>query len=158
MPATIGQIKKHLDTLGVKYMSAQGDEPECGMRFSTSSYADPNGDRSLLIICRLSDDGHYLELYAPNALNTSDCKYKAALFSAMLQLALQTKHVQLEHDPDDGEIRFAIDYPVCDGTVTAKQIDRMIFVLIGVLEQYYPVLRHAMDTGKIDWTKRWKPE
>lgn len=158
MPVTIGQIKKHLDTLGVKYMNAQGDEPECAMRFATSSYADRDGNHSLLVVCRLGDEGQYLELYTPNALNTSDCRYKSALFSAMLQLSLMTKHVQLEHDPDDGEIRFAIDYPVCDGTVTAKQLDRMLFVLIGVLEQYFPVLRCAMDTGKIDWTKRWKPE
>ncbi len=158
MPVTIGEIKQHLDALGVKYMNPSRDEPECGIRFSTASYANCDGDHSLLLICRLSDDGQYLELSAPNALNTSNCRYKAALFSAMLQIALLTKHVQLEHDPKDGEVRFAIDYPVCDGTVTAAQVDRMIHVLIGILEQYYPVLRHAMDSGKIDWTKRWKRE
>jgi len=157
MPVTIGEIKKHLDTLGVTYAAVPGEESECAVPFTTRSYVDSDGDHSLLLIVRVDDDGQYLEIFAPNALSTANCRYKSALFSAMLQISLMTKHVQLEHDPADGEVRFAVDYPVCDGTVTAMQVDRMIRALVGIIEQYYPVLHDAMDTGKADWTKRWKP-
>jgi hypothetical protein len=158
MPVTIGDIRQHLAALDLRYSVSPEDERELGVRFETHSYRDHDGDHSLLILCKLSDDGEYIEIFAPQAFNTSNCRYKAALFSAMLQLSFMTKHVQFEHDPRDGEIRLAVDLPVCDGTVTLEQFSRMLFVLTGILEEYDPVLRHAMQTGRIDWSKRWRGE
>lgn len=161
MPVTIDQLKQHLDTLELRHMTPDSEEfarLQCAARFGTRSYVDTGGDGSLLVIFAVSEDGEYLEVFAPMAMDASSCKHKGALFAAMLHVAFLTKHVQLEYDADDGEIRFAVDIPVCDGEVTAMQISCMIHMLVGVLEEYYPVFKHAMDTGKVDFTKRWTPD
>jgi len=157
MPITLAQIASHCDSLGLKTTIPPDQSVELGIRFGTRSYIDSDGDHSLLIICKLDEDGRYLEVYAPQALNSSKCKYKAALFSCMLHITFMTRHLQLEHDPEDGEVRFAIDLPVADGTVTAEQLEIMIRFIVICLEEYYPVLKHAMETGKIDYSLRWQP-
>lgn len=161
MPVTIDQIKKHLDALEVRHMppgSQSAALRECGARFATHSYVDPSGDHTVLLVFSVDDDGQYLEVCAPMALNAAECRHKGALFTAMLHVALMTKHVQVEHDPSDGEIRFSVDVPVCDGVITTTQVSCMVFILISVLEEYYPVFRHAMETGKIDMGLAWMPE
>jgi hypothetical protein len=158
MPTNLSELKSHCEALGLEIMVPANQDSEFGIRFSTSSYVNPEGEPSLLMICRLEDNGEYLELFAPNALDSSGCKYKAALFSCMLYLALRTRHLQVEHNPEDGEARFAIDMLVADGAVTKAQLDGMISCLTVLLERYYPVFRHAMDTGKIDLNLAWKPQ
>jgi len=157
MPLTFAQLRSSLEGLGFHIMVPAGQDLECGMQFETRSYTDTDGDHSLLLVCRLEEQGAYLEVYAPNAYSTVDCKYKAALFACMLQISLQTKHLQLEHDASDGEVRFSVDMPVCDGTVTPLQLQALVFCLIRSLEEFHPVLRHAMTTGKIDFGLRWAP-
>jgi hypothetical protein len=161
MPITIDEIKRHLDQLGVRHQTpdpAESGVHACGAYFTTESYVDTEGDHALLVMFAVSEDGDYLEVYAPMAMDASSCKHKGALFGAMLHVAFMTKHVQLEYDADDGEVRFAIDLPVCDGTVTTEQVSCMTHVLVRMLEQYYPVFKLAMDTGKVDFSKRWAPE
>ncbi len=157
MPITLSEIQSHCEALGYKAMVPPDQDVELGLRFATRSYVNGDGDHSLLIVCRLDDDGSYLEVYAPNALNTSNCKYKAASFACMLQLTFLTRHLQLEHDPEDGEVRFAIDFPVADGSVTQSQFEMMLRCIIICLEEYYPVFKHAMETGKVDHSLRWQP-
>ena len=157
MPITLSEIRSHCEQLGFKVTVPPGQSVELGIRFSTHSYIDADGDHSLLLICKLADDGTYLEVFAPNALNSSKCKYKAALFSAMLYVNFMTRYLQLEHDVEDGEIRASVDFPVADGTVTKEQLEIMIRVIALCLEEYYPVLKHAMETGKIDFSLSWQP-
>jgi hypothetical protein len=161
MTVTLDQIKQHLDELGMRHMVPESKELarlQCAARFATQSYADSDGDHSLLVIFAISEDGEYLEVFSPMAMDASNCKHKGALFAAMLQVAFMTKHVQLEYDADDGEIRFAVDIPVCDGVVTPMQLSCIVHMLVGVMEEYYPVFKHAMETGKVDFSKRWEPE
>lgn len=157
MPITIPELIAHTEELGFKIIVPPDRDTDFGLRFATSSYLNPEGEHSLLLICQVADDGRYLEVFAPGALNAASCKYKGALFATMVQLSFMTKHLQIEHDPSDGEIRLAVDLPVVDGTVTARQLSAMIHCLIHCLEEYYPVLRHAMDTGRIDFGRAWKP-
>jgi hypothetical protein len=158
MPITLKEVLCHLEEIGYKVMVPEDQDSECGLRFATQSYTDPSGDRSLLIICKLSERGEYFEVFAPAAYSTQDCKFKTALFAAMLQVAYMTKHLQLEHDSTDGEVRFAIDFPVCDGTVTTRQLYAMVRCITQALEEYHPVFVHAMQTGKVDMDLAWRPE
>lgn len=157
MPITLSELIEHCETLELDIMLPEGRDSEFGVRFETASYVNPSGERSLLLVCEVHDNGQYVEVYAPRALDASNCRYKAALFAVMLQIGFMTRHLQLEHDQTDGEVRFAVDIPVADGTVTAHQLRYMIRCLIQCLEEFYPVLRHAMDTGKIDFERRWTP-
>lgn len=156
MAITLKEIIAHVESLGFTYMPGLREESEIGLRFGTDSYVDSDGDHSLLIVCALSEEGRYLEVFAPSAYTTANCKYKAAMFACMLQAAFMTKHLQLEHDPEDGEVRLAVDMPVADGTVTAEQLRAMIFTIILSLEEFHPVFVHAMTTGKVDFGLCWK--
>lgn len=158
MAITLSDLTSLVSDLGFRATVPDGQDTECGLHFATESYADPAGDRSLLVVCRLDDDGEYLELLTPFAYSTAKCKYKAALFACMLQICFKTRHLQLEHDPSDGEIRFAVDIRLCDAMLTARQLGFMLTCLIRCIEEYHPVLVHAMDTGKIDFSLAWRPK
>jgi hypothetical protein len=157
MAITLPEVVSHIEKIGYQVMVPPNQDTECGIRFRTDSYVDVHGQKSLLIVCRLADEGTYLEVGCPNAYSSAQCRFKAALYSAMLHIAFQTKFLQLEHDPADGEIRFAVDIPVCDGTVTMEQLHTMILCLVQTLEEFHPVLVHAMQHGKVDMGLVWKP-
>jgi hypothetical protein len=158
MPITLKELTARLEEIGYSVMVPDGQDTECGLRFATESYINPEGEHSVLVICKISEDGSYLELFTPNAYDSRNCKFKAALFASMLQVAYMTKHLQLEHDPSDGEVRFAVDIPVCDGSVTTRQLYSMVRCLTCIVEEYHPVFTHAMETGKIDLSRVWKPK
>lgn len=158
MAISLKEIIAHVESLGFRYMPGLRADSEVALRFGTESYVDTDGDHSLLLVCAVSDEGRYLEVFAPAAYTTANCKYKAAMFACMLQVAFMTKHLQLEHDPEDGEVRLAVDMPVVDGTVTAEQLRAMISTIILSLEEWHPVFVHAMTTGKVDFGLSWKRE
>lgn len=158
MAITLKEMVGKLEEIGYRVMVPENQSVECGLRFGTESYVNPEGDQSLLLICRISEDGGYLEIFAPQVYIASSCKYKTALFATMLHVAYMTKHLQLEYDPSDGEVRFAVDIPVCDGTVTTQQFYSMIRCITAVMEEYHPVFARAMETGKIDMSLAWRPK
>jgi hypothetical protein len=55
-------------------MIAPGQALELGHRFETRSYVDSNGDPSLLLACRIEEDGSFLEIFPPNALSSASCR------------------------------------------------------------------------------------
>ena len=158
MAITLKEIIAHVESLGFTHMPGLRENSEICLRFATESYVNTDGDHSLLIVCAISDEGRYLEVFAPAAYTTANCKYKAAMFACMLKAAFMTKHLQLEHDPDDGEVRLAVDMPVLDGTVTADQLCALILAITLSLESFHPVFAHAMSTGKIDFGLSWERE
>ena len=158
MAITLNEMVGKLKEIGYKVMVPENQEVECGLRFGTESYVNPEGDKSLLLICRIDEEGSYLEIFAPQVYLANSCKYKVALFATMLHVAYMTKHLQLEYDPSDGEVRFAVDIPVCDGAVTTQQLYSMIRCITAVMEEYHPVFAHAMGTGKIDMSLAWRPK
>jgi hypothetical protein len=156
MPITRSEVVEHLRQIGLGFHLPPGHEQDCLVEFSTQSYVNVRGDRSLLLVIQTQQDGGYLEVFAPMAYRSADSKFRLALFAAMLEVAYLTKHVQIEHDPEDGEIRFATDMPVFDGAVTAMQLNAMVRCLVMTMEEFHPVFAHAMATGKVDMSRRWK--
>ena len=92
MAITLKEIIAHVESLGFKHMPGPRENSEICLRFETESYVDTDGDHSLLIVCAISDEGRYLEVFAPAAYTTANCKYKAAMFACMLKAAFMTKH------------------------------------------------------------------
>jgi len=157
MPITRSELVSLCKSLGLNPSVPEGDDSELGLFFETQSFVNREGENAALIICRTLYNGEYVAAVAPDALNTTECKYKGALFAAMAEIGLRTKYVQLVHDPSDGEIRLEVEVPVVDGTLTANQLEVMIYSVLGNLETFYPVLKHAMETGKIDFSRSWNP-
>jgi hypothetical protein len=122
------------------------------MYLTTRNYRDQDGDMALFVVAELPDEGRYLHLYAPEAFNVRECRHKAAVFSVAMHIAFCTRFVQCEYDPADGELRFAVDMPICDGTVTNTQLEVLLSALVDIVDTYTPVLLLAMETGKIDFS------
>lgn len=92
------------------------------------------------------------------ACNLQDCKYKAAVLSVLTQIAFPTRGLRCESDPEDGEVRHAVDSWVLDNTLTQSQLDVMARIIIELLEEYDPVVRLAIETGRVDLSLANKPE
>ncbi|MFZ9881926.1 MAG: hypothetical protein ACO3QC_11045, partial [Phycisphaerales bacterium] len=157
MPVTIEEIAKHLKALQITPTFHEFNSNVCSAAFATDSYLDPSGDKQAVLCLGVSEDGKVLDAYVPRAIDATGCKHKAALFAALLWISYTTKYVQFEYDPEDGEIRLMIELPVCDAKITKLQVEIVITVLLNVLNEYYPVFRHAMDSGKVDMIRRWLP-
>lgn len=68
-----------------------------------------------------------------------------------MEVQWQTKLIQFEYDRNDGEIRPIVEFPIEDSTLTARQLMRCILGLVEIIDNYYPVLRWALDEGVVEF-------
>ncbi|MFM8495505.1 MAG: hypothetical protein ACKOEM_08260 [Planctomycetia bacterium] len=144
MPATLDQLEAFFVAKRLKYRR-EPDHLVAG--FATKQFHDENGRSGVAIVIRLDEGGKYLELVAPGLYRSHGCRHKAALFQALLDVTLRTKMIRFEHDPADGEIRCSVEFPIEDGTLTAKQFHRMLECLAESVDRWHPVIRRAIDEG-----------
>lgn len=143
MGATLEQIAGYLDNKGWKYRL---DEQES--RILTGVYADNIED--FLIVIQLDEDGEFFELFAPRVLTgVKDHPHKAAILQTMLCISWETKMLQWEYDPSDGEIRAIIEFPLEDSTLTERQFNRCLYSLVELVDEIaLPRLQAVMETGE----------
>lgn len=48
----------------------------------------------------------------------------------------------------------AVEFPIEDGTITVKQLERCIKGLVGLIDDFYPILKRALDTGVVDFPEQ----
>jgi hypothetical protein len=143
MGATLQQIADYLDKKGWKYRL---DEEQS--RILTGVRADNLED--FLIVIQLDEDGEFFELFAPRVLSgVKDHPHKSAILQTMLCISWETKMLQWEYDPSDGEIRAIIEFPLEDSTLTERQFNRCLYSLIELVDEIaLPRLRTVMETGE----------
>jgi len=141
------QIEAIFVDQGLKYR-LQTDHILTG--FATRQYRAPDGRPGVAIAVRLSERGGFLEFFAPALYCSRECRHPAALFEVLLDITMRTKLIRFEHDPEDGEVRCAIDFPLEDGKVTPRQFRRMLDCLAESVDRWAPVIRRAMETGVVD--------
>jgi len=142
MAATLEQIATYLDNIGWKYRI----DPE-RPRILTGVYAE-NTDEFLIVI-QLEEEGEFFELFAPRVLTgIKNHPYKFAILQTMLCISWETKMLQWEYDPSDGEIRAIIEFPLEDSTLTERQFNRCLYSLIELVDEIaLPRLKAVMETG-----------
>lgn len=148
MAMTLHEVQTMFDQLGIKY--EQKGLSRLLFAFKTSTYLSPEGDPGVMLVLQLDEDGEYLKLFAPEAFKLQGA-HSDAFLRACMMIQWQTKMVQFEFDATDGEIRPIVEFPLEDGKVTLKQLNRCMGAIVGILEEYYPVLRKAVDSGTIDF-------
>jgi hypothetical protein len=142
MAADLQQIAKYLDNLGWEYRIEDEDE-----RIITGVEADNLDD--FLIVVQLDEEGKFFRLFAPQVLaGVQDHPYKNAILQTMLAISWETKMLQWEYDPSDGEIRAIIEFPLEDSILTEKQFNRCLTGLIQLVDSVaMPRLNAVMETG-----------
>ncbi len=141
MATSLQQLAIYLDHKGWKYRL---DETECRI------YTGVKGENfeHLLIIIELEEEGEFFSVYAPQVLSDiQDHIHKSAILQTMLSISWETKMLQWEYDPSDGEIRAIIEFPLEDAAMTERQFNRCLHGLVQLIDEIIPRLRHVMDTG-----------
>jgi hypothetical protein len=116
--------------------------------YGTENYVNSDGDKRLVIVLKVEEDGEFLRLFVPMALK-ADGPHRDAILRACMMVHWKSKLIKFEYDDSDGEVRPVIEVSIEDSTLTLGQVRRCLGALVGLLDQYYPVLRRAQQTGEV---------
>lgn len=103
---------------------------------------------ALLVVVKLEENGEFLKVFSPKLFMCKDSPHKAQLLQALLLTSWETKMLQWEYDPNDGEVRAMIEFPLEDALLTEKQFFRAFDGLIHLVHRFYPRLKKILDSGK----------
>ncbi|HEY9826089.1 MAG TPA: hypothetical protein V6D19_11615 [Stenomitos sp.] len=105
--------------------------------------------QNILVVIQLDEEGRFFKLFVPEVLaGVKDNPYKAAILQTMLSISWETKMLQWEYDPSDGEIRAIIEFPLEDSTLTEQQFNRCFDGLVEIVGAWaLPRLHTVMETG-----------
>ncbi len=143
MGANLKQIAKYLDNLGWEYRFDDDED-----RIITGVEADNVED--FLIVVQLDEQGKFFRVFAPQILaGVKEHPHKAMILQTMLAISWETKMLQWEYDPMDGEVRAIIEFPIEDSTLTERQFNRCLSGLIQIVDgMAMPRLKQTMETGE----------
>lgn len=143
MATTVDKIAEYLDRRGLKYRLDASKS-----RAIINIQAD-NLDKFKVVV-QLDDDGEFFKLFAPEVLSgVQDHPHKDAILQTMLCISWETKMLQWEYDPSDGEIRAIIEFPLEDAALTERQFYRCLSGLVEMVDDFaMPRLKQVMETGK----------
>ncbi|MCY7276802.1 MAG: hypothetical protein LH702_24490 [Phormidesmis sp. CAN_BIN44] len=143
MGATLEQIAGFLDNKDWKYRLDREES-----RILTGVYGENIED--FLIVIELDEDGEFFEIFAPRVLaGVKDHPHKTAILQTMLCISWETKMLQWEYDPSDGEIRAIIEFPLEDAILTERQFYRCLHSLVQLVDELaLPRLQAVMETGE----------
>lgn len=151
MTITLPELAAHIKAIGWRH-EVQADRDQIALGFGTENHVDLDGDKHIGIFIELAAEGQYVQVVLPRVYNLTNCKFKGSTLATLTEIALRTRSLQCEYDSSDGEVRYAVDTWVLDNTLTQSQLEMMVRIAVEVLEEYEPVVRCAMETGKIDFS------
>lgn len=146
MAATLEQVSGILERAGMKHKVVP-EKQLIATGFSTDSYVDSDGDKGLRVIIQLEEGGEYLKIFAPKCYTYKDGPHKEALFKTCLMVSFATKLLQFEYDPEDGEVRAIVEFPLEDAILTDKQLLRCLQGLVQLVDQHHEYMVAAMQDG-----------
>ena len=141
MTTTLKAIAQYLDNRNWKYVV-----DEAKSRIVTGVKAE--NVEQFAIVIQLLRDGESVQIYAPQLLNVKDSVFKGVLFQSILSFLWNYYFVRFEYDPRDGEVRASIDLFLEDNTLTERQFDRALSVLIEIVDLHaMPRMQTILATG-----------
>lgn len=105
------------------------------------------GESPVLLLIILLENGELVQIRAPGLLNASEPVTRPVIFRAMLQMAYETRLVQFEFDPADGEVSTCIDIALEDNTLSPEQLLRCCALLLDVSYLARDRLKKILQTG-----------
>jgi len=151
MAMTIDEISALLAELGIKHEKKSDTMIYTG--FGTPNYRPPQGGEGIRLIIELFEDGEYFSVYAPKAF-VAQGPHLDAFLKACMVTQWRTKLVQFEYDSSDGEIRPIVEFPIEDGKLTKKQLERCIKGLVHIMDKMYTPLKKTLDVGVFAYPER----
>jgi hypothetical protein len=151
MPITLPELAAHIKAIGWNH-EVRAERDQIALGFGTQNHIDLDGDKNIGIFIEPAAEGQYVQVILPRVYNLTNCKFKGATLATLAEIAFRTRSLQCEYDSSDGEVRYTVDAWVLDNTLTPMQLEMMVRIAVELLEEYEPVVRCAMETGKIDFS------
>jgi hypothetical protein len=143
MSVTIAEVSAKLSEIpGLRVLP--GVRPDTvRLFFPTNRFVDPDtNEKRLVVVVVLEENGEYIKIFSPHAFEAKG-RHAGDVLKACMEIQWETKLIQFEYDDSDGEIRPIVEWPIEDGSVTAKQLARAITGLVLIVDRYAPVLDQA---------------
>ncbi|MEM9137257.1 MAG: hypothetical protein AAGB01_07905 [Cyanobacteria bacterium P01_F01_bin.42] len=146
MGASLTQISTYLDHRNLEY--------ELREEQSLVIVDVPTDDlEPLVVVVKLEEDGEFIKVFVPQVVaGVKDHPHKTAILQTMLVISWETKMLQWEYDPSDGEIRAIIEFPLEDAQLSERQFDRCFDGLVEMVSDWAlprlkEVMTHGYDSG-----------
>lgn len=150
MPTPPEAIQGYLMRAGLKFGSNdQGSNGQFVLSFQTSRYINPDGDKSLMLLITVGEDGGYIEIAAMNMYSASDAKDVGKLAEFLLNQNYMNKLLRFELDRSDGEIRATAEAMCVDGSVTYLSFMRMLMLFPAIADKLHPAIAKIKTTGRL---------
>jgi hypothetical protein len=151
MAVSLAQLKAHVRALGWHH-EVRPDHDQIALGMPMRLYVDDEGEKHAGLFIDRVLNGEYVVVLMPRAYSLKDCRHKAAVLNVLMQISYLSRSLQCGYDPEDDEVRLRVDTWVLDNTLTELQLDVMVRILLKLVDEYDPVVRHAMQTGRIDFS------
>ena len=150
MGASLEQISTYLDHRDLAY--------EVRDKQSLLVVDVPTDDpEPLIVVVKLEEEGDFIKVFVPQVVaGVKDHPHKTAILQTMLIISWETKMLQWEYDPSDGEIRAIIEFPLEDAQLSERQFDRCFDGLVEMVSDWalprlQEVMEHGYDAGDDDF-------
>ena len=143
MSTNLAQIEEFLATRNLKF---QRDDSRSSI-VVPFDFSQAGFDRVALVV-RLQEDGEFFEIIVPNLFKYPDGPNKLPLMQTLLHISWETKMLQWEYAPPDGEIRATIEFPLEDAAMTSRQFYRAFDAMLQFVQVYGPRIRAVIETGE----------
>lgn len=117
--------------------------------FETTNYKNPSGEKSLGIFMSIANEGQMFSLTAHHAFTVKDSPNMDAFLKLCAIIQMSGNLIQFEYVPSNGTVRPCIELPLLDNKLTKAQLDLCIACMIKTMEDHYPALQKALETGNL---------
>ncbi|RMG58876.1 MAG: hypothetical protein D6722_23085 [Bacteroidetes bacterium] len=149
MATSITEISKFLYEQELRFRTSD-DGQALILSFQTKNYQDKDGEKLLLLVIKLEEEGEYIKIFAPQAFSVP--ADRAPIFlQACAMVQWRTKLIQFEYDNSDGEVRPIIEFPLEDAPITTRQLMRCLQGIVQIVDEYFIVLDRALKEGVIEF-------
>jgi len=114
------------------------------LRFSSSE----DDDMPELVCIRLDENGEFIKFFEPQRYKYVEGEHKLKVLETLLAIQYESKMMQWEYDPRDGEIRACIEFPLEDAKLTKRQFLRAMHGLVQMMDHYHARIKTVMETGE----------
>lgn len=139
-------VRQYFKTKKFKHKERTSDSGQKSFVFGvrTDNYEDSDGDKSIMMVISIQDNGKLIRLDAPNCYNIYqgiDENNPEEAFLRYQKAANLMAHNQYEYklvkywlDPNDGEMRMRFDFPLQNGQLDFSQINRQVNSLVQIAD------------------------
>ena len=155
MATTFDDLKKFMDESGLHY-DAHDEMEVIAVGFAaepddTTYRAPGTNEPGVQIIIRLVEDGEFVAVIAPQAWDLTSCEHRPAVCEAAARVCAKMKLIRFDLDKENF-LQPNVEIPLEKAAMCSDQLHRAIGAVLVAVREFDPVIRHAMNTGVVDFT------